>query len=919
MIADSQQSAGLLLVDCPTCQRRGVVGTPATTCPMCRGSGGYAYLDGYWLKWGRTISRFDAAADRLVHGLQVTMHGLILLAAVALLGWGIVQHGLRLRNTPTWTALTNVEGQSALVLGIGLLLSLYLYYRLTEASRHVQRLPAYQGVWIGPAPHVSYAEIERIVPEKRLDVAPMLDDQALTMIDRAKARATALGHAWVEPMHLLAEVLDEPTVQQVFGRLGTDRQALASMVARRLRQPAGPRQAEAFLSAAFRQMLFQAVAEAYWRQARQVDTTDLLVAIETVEPDAGDMLYELNITAEKLRNVVAWVHHDRRLSKAWRRYRRQARHKPKGVMNRAMTAVATPFLDRFSADLTQLARTGSLPLCVGREQELEEIFRLMSSGQTSVCLVGLPGVGKQTIIAGLAERMAIEAVPGFLQDKRLVQLAIPSLVAGASGDLEGRLVRVLNEVARAGNIVLVLEDIHHLVGVSQAGGEGLDLSEILASALGSVIPVIATTTPLDYRQAIERQAIGDRLAKVEINELTPQQTIVVLTTKVGRYEASQQVFFAYDALESIVSLAQRYMPDRFFPEKALRLLDEVAAYVARTRGRKSLVTPEDVAVVVSAKKNIPLTTMTESDKDKLLHLEERLHQRIVGQDQAVTKVAAALRRARTDVRDTKRPIAAFLFLGPTGVGKTELAKTIADVYFGSEGNMIRLDMSEYQEASSIRQLIGAPVGSGGSSGGLLTEAVRRQPFSIVLLDELEKAHPDILNVFLQVFDDGRLTDTAGQTIDFTNTIIIATSNAGTDVIQARLRENVPMAAIEEELLRQVLNHIYRPELLNRFDGVIVFAPLTPNDVVAITGLLLAQVARRLETKGIQFKATPAAIAELAKDGFRPEYGARPLRRLIQERVDNALAVHLLQGKLSRRDVAVLEPDGVIRVERAPEL
>ncbi|MBI5467487.1 MAG: ATP-dependent Clp protease ATP-binding subunit, partial [Candidatus Kerfeldbacteria bacterium] len=401
--------------------------------------------------------------------------------------------------------------------------------------------------------------------------------------------------------------------------------------------------------------------------------------------------------------------------------------------------------------------------------------------------------------------------------------------------------------------------------------------------------------------------------------MTPDEALVVLESRVGPLEARHNVFFTYDAIDRAIELARRYLHQRTLPGSALEVLEQAAVLAKKERGQKTLVMPEDVATIVSEEGHVKATAVTSQEQAKLLNLEQEMHQRVVGQDEAITAVANALRRARAELRDNKRPIANLLFLGPTGVGKTELAKTVAAVYFGSEEVMIRLDMSEYQDISSIHRLIGAPPGYAGTTNGFLTEAVRARPFSLVLLDELEKAHPDVLNIFLQVMDDGRLTDGSGRTIDFTNVIIIATSNAGTQHIQNRMRDGAGVETIKSELMSSELQQYFRPEFLNRFDSIVVFTPLSPIQVSKIVGLMIAEIANRLAARGITFRASAEAISELALSGFDPLYGARPLRRMVQEKVDNALAQFLLQGKLGRRDVAVLEPGGTIRVEQAREL
>ena len=466
----------------------------------------------------------------------------------------------------------------------------------------------------------------------------------------------------------------------------------------------------------------------------------------------------------------------------------------------------------------------------------------------------------------------------------------------------------------------MIENIDQLVGISSTGGQGLDAAQMIAQELQQhSFLALGTTDPASYRRALEHGPLLTAFEKVEVNEMPPEQALVVIESRLGPLEAHHQVYFTLEAIDKAVELSRRYLHERPLPGSALDVLEQAAVLARKSRGSNSLVVGEDVATIVSEQGHVKATAVTSDEQGKLLHLEEELHRRVIGQDEAVKAVANALRRARAELRDNKRPIANLLFLGPTGVGKTELAKTVAAVYFGSEEVMIRLDMSEYQDVASIHRLIGAPPGYAGSSAGYLTEAVRQRPFSLVLLDELEKAHPDVLNVFLQVMDDGRLTDGNGRTIDFTNVILIATSNAGTQHIQDRMRDGAALSTIRDELMNRELSQYFRPEFLNRFDSIIVFTPLSPIEVNKIVGLMMNDITDRLGRKGITFRATPAAMAELAISGFDPLFGARPLRRAVQEHVDNALAQFMLQGKLGRRDAAVLESGGVIRVERAKEV
>nr|NIP32881.1 ATP-dependent Clp protease ATP-binding subunit [Candidatus Saccharibacteria bacterium]NIV04019.1 AAA domain-containing protein [Calditrichia bacterium]NIS37765.1 ATP-dependent Clp protease ATP-binding subunit [Candidatus Saccharibacteria bacterium]NIV71395.1 AAA domain-containing protein [Calditrichia bacterium]NIV99454.1 AAA domain-containing protein [Candidatus Saccharibacteria bacterium] len=378
-----------------------------------------------------------------------------------------------------------------------------------------------------------------------------------------------------------------------------------------------------------------------------------------------------------------------------------------------------------------------------------------------------------------------------------------------------------------------------MVGITAGTEESIDLSEVFANELGRGYFIsIATARPVDYTRAVENRTLGHRMQKVDVPEMDEETAIRVLEAKAGPIEFQNKVFFTYDAIDKAVRLTNKLIPERFLPDKAIEIAKEAALETRNTKGEKALVTGEDMAKIITEKTSVPVTAVTEDESEKLLKLEDEIHKRVIGQDEAVKAVSAALRRARAELREQKRPIANFLFLGPTGVGKTELSKTVAEVYFGSEENMVRMDMSEYQDKASIYRLIGAP---GDKEGGILTEMVRKKPFTIVLLDEIEKAHPDILNVFLQVMDDGRLTDNTGRTVDFTNAIIIATSNAGTDFVQDEIKKGTPLADIQTTLVQEKLKPFFRPEFLNRFDGVIVFKPLTQDEVLQIAWLQLSKL------------------------------------------------------------------------------
>jgi len=498
-------------------------------------------------------------------------------------------------------------------------------------------------------------------------------------------------------------------------------------------------------------------------------------------------------------------------------------------------------------------------------------------------------------------------------------LSVSGLIAGASavGEMEQKIIGVMDEVARSKNIVLVIEDIHHLVGAAAEGGDSMDVAEVLAEQTHSRdFLVIATTTPEYYKKYIEKSSLAKILQKVIVNEPDDDQAIRVLEAKALYFEGKNHVYFSYQAIEETVKLSTRYIHEQYLPEKAIKILEEAALTVKERRGEKSVVTGEDVAEVVSNLTKIPVTQIGIDETKKLLNLEVKMHQRIIGQDEAVRLVASALRRARIELRKTDKPIASFLFLGPTGVGKTEVAKTLARIYFGSEKNMIRLDMSEYQGTDALAKLIGD---ARSNTGGYLTEAVRRTPFGLVLLDEVEKANLAVLNVFLQVLDDGRLTDASAKTIDFTNTIIIGTSNAGTDFVQEAIKTEMKLDEIRQTLINQELKKFFRPELLNRFDGIVVFKPLAMAEVVEIARIFMHELELQLEEKGVQLEVTEQALQELALLGFDSALGARPLRRVVQDRIEDKLAKLFLEGEISRRDKVVIKSGLEIEIVKAKEI
>ena len=654
-------------------------------------------------------------------------------------------------------------------------------------------------------------------------------------------------------------------------------------------------------------------------------------------------------------------------------------------------------LAEFTRDLTEAARAGKLDPVVGREKEIQRVIQILSRRtKNNPVLIGEPGVGKTAIAEGLAERIASGDVPEELLDKKILSLDLSGMVAGTKyrGEFEERIKNTLAEVKKAGNVILFIDELHTIVGAGSAEG-AVDAANIIKPALGrGEIRVIGATTLNEYRKYIEKDAaLERRFQPVTVGEPTPEATLEILKGLRDKYESHHKLTITDEALEAAVQLSKRYIGDRFLPDKAIDLMDEAASQVRMTaeasspdlkaleekitalhrekteavaaqdfekaaqlrdieknyqeqveierdNWRKQLaqnrgnVTADDVAKVVAGWTGIPVTRLTEDESMRLLNLEEKLHQRVVGQDEAVNAVAKAIRRSRVGLKDPKRPIGSFLFLGPTGVGKTELCKTLAEAMFGDENAMVRIDMSEYMEKHTVSRLVGSPPGYvGHEEGGQLTEKVRRKPYSVVLFDEIEKAHEDVWNILLQILEDGIVTDSQGRKVDFKNTIIVMTSNVGAKNITAdaarlgfdgsekgeKESEEVRFDRIRDAVMAD-LKRTFRPEFLNRIDEIIVFRQLTEDNIRQIARRMLDVTGARMAQQGITLAADDDAVAELARDGFDPQYGARPLRRAIQSMVEDAVAEKMLEGQLKSGDTAhVRLRDGkvVIESEAAP--
>lgn len=921
MLFEKKQPLNILL--CPTCRSIGSVNF--RRCPECRGLAIGLSVRGKFLFWDYPLTRYHLALNKARVIFNKIRSLTILIIAINFWFW----FGFAVYKIDNFNLIVNsISGghisnfilslPSVHLFWLGLIFLLYFWSLLIRAKKKPVLVEKYNYndsdvMKNEETVFNNWTEARKVPMKYRKNIAETYTEEARLVLGEAYRIADRNGYNSVGAIHLFHALLSFNRIGNIFIRLGIPAHTIQTQLGISPKDKKDASGGMPLPSDELIQILFQSYEEAYLSHQEYVSVTELLLSVVQESPFLQEILFDLNVDKQKLKNVVEWVRIRERLYREYQSHRRYSSGRSKKGMDKAMTALQTPFLDQFSEDMTLLALYGNAEPCIAREKEIEEIFRVVDSGQSNLMLVGDSGVGKKSIMEGLSEKMAADDVPVRLKDKRLIRLSIPALLAGTtpSGAVE-RLLSIIYEIKRARNIILFIHNIHDLIGVTAGAEGGLDVANSLAEKLSdSSFFTFATTNSEAYAKQIINSPLGSTFTKIEIREMDENQAIQVLESKVGYTEYKNNVFFSYDAIAKAVSLARRFLHDIYLPGSALEIMGESAIYTRNHKGLNSLVTGEEVAAVIAEKTNIPVTTVSADESQKLLNLEKEMRKRVVGQEEAVDLVANALRRARAEIRSVNRPIANFLFLGPTGVGKTELAKTIAEVYFGGEQRMIRLDMSEYQDKSSIYRLIGSP---GEKGSGILTEAVRHDPFALLLLDEIEKADKDILNLFLQVMDDGRLTDSTGRVVDFTNIILIATSNAGTAYVQEQMRAGLSSEVIKERLLRGELSQYFRPEFLNRFDGIVLFKALSRDSIKEIAGLMLKRVAKDLEVKGIEMEIENSALDFLADVGFDPDFGARPMRRAIQERIENRLAELVLSGKLGRRDRIVVGRGGEIRVE-----
>lgn len=795
-----------------------------------------------------------------------------------------------------------------------------------------------------------------------------LSNHAEELLQSAAHKAMELGRREVDTEHLLYALMDSSVVRTILEQFKISVDELKRQIDAQARRETAPEENESSemgVSPRLKDALSRAFVASQEMAHSYIGPEHLLIGLaEEGEGLAADLLQRYGLRPQSIRQQVTRV------------------VGPGAEEGRVEPPSGTPSLDKYARDVTKLAREGKLDPVIGRAREIETTIEVLARRKkNNPILIGEPGVGKTAIVEGLAQRIVAGEVSENLRNTRLVELNVNSLVAGSKyrGEFEERVQQILKEVTESQReLILFIDEIHTIVGTGQGGSEGgLDIANVFKPALAhGDLNLIGATTLNEYQKYIEKDAaLERRFQPVFVPEPTIAQTIMILRGLRDRFEAHHKVTITDEAIIGAVELADRYISNRFLPDKAIDLIDQAAARVKITttarpidvqelesevqhlkreqdyatsrkqfdraaelkpqveskeaaleeakeqwrRSRASATTEvqlEHVAEVLSKLTGIPVTEITAEERNRLLKLEERLHQRIVGQNEAVQAVSDAIRLARAGLSEGRRPVATFLFLGPTGVGKTELAKALAEIIYGDEDAMIRLDMSEYMERHTVARLIGAPPGYVGyEEGGQLTERVRRRPYCIILLDEIEKAHPDVHNLLLQVFDDGRLTDGKGRVVDFTNTILIATSNLGADIIQRHLRtpgtDHAAQAKLEEKLI-EVLRGTFRPEFINRIDEVIVFHALNREEIQAIVDLQLERVKRSAHGQGITLSIDSSLVDYLASAGYKPEFGARELRRLIRSELETALANAMLSNEIKEGEHIIATWDPVVQ-------
>ena len=797
-------------------------------------------------------------------------------------------------------------------------------------------------------------------------------------LNLAVSSAQDLGHTYVGTEHILLGLIKEETgvAATVLTQCGLDAESFENLVAQSVGTGAKTALTPDDFTPRTKRVMQMAVVNSVRMGHNYVGTEHLLVSLLSESDSyAVRFLIELGVSPKSIISALKASLNDESDAGDENEYQSMYEN-----TDRSNGKSDTKTLDKYGRDLTKSASKGEIDPVIGREEEIARIIQILSRRtKNNPCLIGEPGVGKTAVAEGLALKISAGEVPEHLKDKRVVSLDLTGMIAGTKyrGDFEDRIKNAIDEVKQAGNIILFIDELHTIIGAGSAEGSA-DAANILKPSLArGDFQVIGATTLEEYRKYIEKDAaLERRFQPVTVGEPSEDEAVEILKGLRDRYEAHHKVKISDEAIKEAVTLSSRYIADRYLPDKAIDLIDEASSKVRlkglespnrvkeleekseqlekekasavneqdferaaklrdeqksvkeeleeerkkwqeKAKSQSSEVTSEDIAEIVSSWTKIPVAELTKEESERLLNMENVLHERVVGQHEAVTAVAKAIRRGRAGIKDPNRPIGSFIFLGPTGVGKTELCKALASAMFGDENAMLRLDMSEYMEKHTVSRLVGSPPGYVGyEEGGQLTEKVRRKPYSVVLFDEIEKAHPDVFNMLLQILEDGRLTDSQGRTVDFKNTVIIMTSNVGARLISEKSttlgfsseKETADFEGVKGKVLAQ-LKDVFRPEFLNRVDDIIVFNKLSKDEIKEIAKLMLDNLSKRLDSMGVKVEFSDKAVEKIADVGFDETYGARPLRRAITSNIEDALSERMLESDFDKEKTVLCDYDG----------
>ncbi|MBD3244980.1 MAG: AAA domain-containing protein [Candidatus Moranbacteria bacterium] len=888
------------LISCQTCQGAGWINSVGNPCPDCKGKGYFETVRGVKLYWGKEIRGIPPLLRKSVKKTK---------SLFEILTWGI---GILFFTIGGINLFDSLRAHSKLKLDLNLFFDVFFagfstsifwlaitIFGILYFSKKIFKKPKPIDLKDPKYNFILSKDFSKEKKPSEIDISQSADRRLIIILQDALDLAFQ-NKQQPNLVHLVFALLKSPSVYEIFKKLEIPIKEFIQDLAGRM-ESINLKKGEAILNQNYKIYLLSAFWHTAKVQGRTIKPQNLLFAAIS-DPRLKPVLNKYSLQKEDFENIALWNKYKNIKAKNF--LSKSSFDKPPHlIMNKSWSAIQTKTLDRFSTDITDYARVGRLLPLVNREDEMRLLIRILQrSSKNNVLLIGEEGSGRDSMVRGLATRIVKNKVPSMLFDKRVVKLNLGKLGSGDGNALKARIEEIMIEVVRTQNVIIYIPNIHELAKVQSF--TNMDILSFLTPLFSkNVIQVIGATEPKNYHKHIEpRGDFAQTFDNIKIEELSKEKSLQVLSIQIPLLEKSHNVKISYNAAEEAIDNSKQFIPDRLLPQKAIDIISEAIVRAKNVKG-SDLVTKQEVLEVFSEKTGIPVTKINRNEAEELLHLEEKISKKVVGQPRAVKNTASAIRRMRVRIGEQERPIAVFMFLGPTGVGKTELSKTLAEIYFGARDKMIRIDMSEFATPYDLERLIGD---SSGNLNGLLTEKVRKNPFSLVLLDEFEKAHSTVWDLFLQIFDDGRITDGKGRVINFTNTIIIATSNVGAKMIISTLNKGGGVDEIKPYLKNELLK-IFRPEFLNRFDDIIIFNALTLENIKEIARIEINKLNKRLEEEqGITVKLTDPALKYLAKIGHSPEFGARFLKRTIREKIEDALVVGILKKQYQRGSQVIID-------------